>query len=131
MVCIHGLNEENCPICRISKYTYPSKYKHIQNLKKIENSLRESLVQYLRTNFKQNHNLKENLPSNNSFSDIKIANSFSKSPLINNLPEFNNTMFVKRMEEIKINNPNKYHLSKKMSLEKPDWQLKKNQKKES
>jgi len=127
MVCIHGLDEENCPICRMSKHTYPSKY--IQDLKDVENPLRESLKQSLRTDFKQPPNLKKKLTPKNSFSHIRGLTSFSRSPFINKLPEFKNTIFIKRMEEIDINNPNKYQLSKKMPLENPDWKLKTDRKK--
>jgi hypothetical protein len=127
MVCIHGLNEENCPICRLSKHTYPNKF--LQNLKNIENPLRESLEQSIRTDFKKPPNLKKKLTSKNSFFHLRGITSFSKAPFINELPEFKNTMFIKRMNEIDINNPNKYQLSKKIPLESPDWKLKTEQKK--
>jgi hypothetical protein len=122
-ICIHGLNSVNCPICRIEKHTYPDQ--HLKNIKNKDNPLLESLHQSVNIDIIENTPMKNKLDQKGPISDLKIITPHVHSPLVKKLPDFKNRIFMKRMEEIKQNNPDKFGISKKISLKSPKWKLKK------
>ncbi len=117
MTCIHGLDEINCPTCRILRSTAPKGLLSIKRLafSRIENPF-----------FKKNAKLKKEISK-----DIipKKLNGFSttlqKPPLINQIPEFQNRLFLERTKEIAISKDDTFGISKKIQLESSEWKFEK------
>ncbi|MFW9785416.1 MAG: hypothetical protein ACFFFB_24255 [Candidatus Heimdallarchaeota archaeon] len=118
MACIHGLDENSCPTCRISKSTLPndikSKLKE-QNLKiespffNNENRLNQKISRDLTTkSFKLNHSLPIAIP---------------KPVFINEIPYFENKLFLNRLKELDLKREDNFGISKKIPLESPEWQF--------
>lgn len=121
MVCKHGLDEINCPICRISVNTRPANdlnlemlninplktenpffKKHITNKKKLERKV-----------FHIQNTLKPNL--------IHKIPEINK---VNQVPDFGNKIFNEQLENMDISKSDKFGISKKISLTKPELDLK-------
>ncbi len=121
MICKHGLDEINCPICRISVSTRPANdlnlemlninplktenpfyKKHITNKKKLERNV-----------FHIQNTLKPNL--------IHKIPEINK---VNQIPDFGNKIFNEQLENIDISKSDKFGISKKISLTKPELDLK-------
>jgi hypothetical protein len=120
MPCIHGLEEENCPTCRILKSTLPTEGLLTQKsqIPEISNSL-----------FKENRSLDEKVKK-----DIlqvrpevtpDLLNRIPQPSFINDLPRFGNQLFQERIRELDITKEDIFGITKKMGLEKPNLRLKK------
>ncbi len=119
MTCIHGLDEINCPTCRISRSTLP--------IKKLK-AKRERFVKIENQYFKKNSHLKEELeneltnkrinPTHNKF------NLIPKPKLINEIPDFKNKMFLERLKELDLDKGDILGIPKKIPLENPEWKFK-------
>ncbi|MFX1323400.1 MAG: hypothetical protein ACFE8N_00475 [Promethearchaeota archaeon] len=119
MPCVHGLDEINCPTCRISKSTLPNDIKSKlkkQNLKIVtpffnnENRLNQKISRDLTAkSFKLNHSSPNTIP---------------KPVFINEIPNFENKMFLNRLKELDLTREDNFGISKKIPLESPEWQFK-------
>ncbi|TXT65811.1 MAG: hypothetical protein BAJALOKI1v1_380019 [Promethearchaeota archaeon] len=127
MICIHGLIDINCPTCRMSAHTYPNMQIHDTRDKK--NDLANLLFRPLNIEGEKRATLQEKMPKNNRLQKFRELTPISKAPFINQLPNFKNIMFSKRMQEIRINNPDKYKVAKKILLESPQWKFNEKDKK--
>ncbi len=121
MTCIHGLDENNCPTCRILKSTLPKNALNIKNkhLLKIGNPL-----------FKKNSNLKVEISKQLTNKKLNLTqnplNSVPRPPFINEIPNFENKMFLERAKELDISKEDSFGISKKIPLESPEWKFEKN-----
>ncbi len=110
MPCIHGLDDANCPTCRIIKSTVP----------KISPSFIEYNLNPENTLFKQRSLEKEeylkDLAPSNAISNLNPINIVQKPNLLNELPNFENKMFLDRLKEIDIAKLDTFGISKKISL---------------
>ncbi len=121
MTCNHNLDEINCPICRISNHTNP------------ESLLRENLIgkkplflknQLFKDNIDKNLHLKEKILNNSDrFPKLNNLNPIEKITFLNEIPVFKNKMFLERLKEIDLKNPDKFGISKKIALESPEWKF--------
>ncbi|NVM38131.1 MAG: hypothetical protein HWN81_21235 [Candidatus Lokiarchaeota archaeon] len=116
MTCIHGLDEINCPTCRILKSTTPLKGLSPKNkdFLKIKHPL-----------FKNNRNLDEKLISEitSKKSGLCSPNFISKPRFINEIPNFRNELFYERVKELDLTKEDNHKISKKISLENPEWKF--------
>ena len=116
--CIHGLEEENCPNCRILKSTIP-----IQGL----TSQETRFVDFKNPLFKKNQNLDENLKGELIQKRLGVTtNSLNRIPqptLLNKIPNIENRMFVERFKELDVTKEDTFGISKKIPLEKPGWKF--------
>ncbi len=111
MLCIHGLDESNCPTCRILKSTVPLKG-----------------ISFKKTNFlnindlfsKKNINLEKKLKDEITSKKGSSVNSRINTLLINQIPNFRNEFFLKRFKYLDISKEDKYGITKKMHLENPE-----------
>ena len=114
MTCIHGLDEINCPMCRILKSTAPLKEFNQKNkdFLKIKHPL-----------FKNNKNLDEKLISEITAkkTGLHSPNFISKPHFINEIPNFRNELFYERVKELDLTKEDNFNISKKISLENPEW----------
>lgn len=120
LICIHGLDETNCPTCRIIRSTLPINFLDTKDnaFLKIENPL-----------FKKNYRddqeiLKELLPKKVN-SNSNLINLISRPNLFNEIPNFKNKMFSERLNELDLTKFDKFGISKKTSLESPEWKFEK------
>ncbi|MFX1366626.1 MAG: hypothetical protein ACFFCE_16770 [Promethearchaeota archaeon] len=116
MTCIHGLDEINCPICRILKSTIPLKdiNPKSKNFLKIKHPL-----------FENNRNLEDKFISN--ITPKKTGQHFpifrSKPHFINEIPDFKNKLFYERVKELNLIKEDNYKILKRISLENPEWKF--------
>ena len=114
MTCIHGLDELNCPTCRIIRSTTPLHGISLKNtnfLKPNEIVSNKSL------------NLNEKL-----INEIKINKANSSPPnlilkpkFINEIPDFRNKLSLDKFKEFDIIREDNYRITKKIPLENPEW----------
>jgi hypothetical protein len=125
MPCIHGLDENNCPICRISTFTTPIGQEKFSNLYDNELKPKNPFFKDKINNVKGPSNiLKQNI---NSLNPNIVSTNF-KPTLINDLPDFKNKMFLTRLDEIDVSRSDTYGISKKIPLDSPEWKLNKKDK---
>ncbi|MHA1292838.1 MAG: hypothetical protein ACTSQJ_09250 [Promethearchaeota archaeon] len=122
MVCIHGLDEINCPTCRIIRFSAPI------NAIKIKNFHQHPL--------KLNDFMSINNLGNEKDFDKEIMNfkrifkapkekMFFKKPSFVELPNFQNNLFLERLKEIDIKKIDHFEISKKIPLETSEWKFEK------
>ena len=114
MPCIHGLDENNCPTCRL---TWASLPKSPLNTESMQNNFLkpEHLL------FKQDYNNKQELIKNITLKKSPLTpESISKPNLITDLPSFENKMFSERLNEIDLSKSDKFGITKKELLGSPE-----------
>jgi hypothetical protein len=116
MPCIHGLDEINCPACRILKSTAPLNGIRLKNsnFPTFNNSLT-----------RKSDNLEKKLIDEITLqkSSTYPPNLISKPHFINKPPNFKNELFLKRSKELDITNDDNYGITKKIPLESPEWKF--------
>ncbi|MFX0000606.1 MAG: hypothetical protein ACFE9Q_03440 [Candidatus Hodarchaeota archaeon] len=118
MTCIHGLDETNCYTCRIIRSSVPLK------------GIRLKKLNFLKSN---NFISKKNIDLGKKMTDELISkktslnppNLISKPPFINEMPTFKDKLFLERLKELNIAKEDTYGITKKIPLEKPEWQFEK------
>ena len=118
LTCIHGLDEENCPTCRIIRSTLPRTKVEGSGLPdfKIKNpfykgdaSLNDKLSKEITTK-------KLNMPKT-------TLSPILKPTLITDIPKFENKLFSERLTELDISKEDNFKISKKIPLENPNWKF--------
>ncbi len=123
MPCVHGLDENNCPTCRIIKSTLPF------NSPK---SIKSPALKIVSPFFNRDNRLQEMLSKDITAKKFNIThpsiNVISKPPFLNETPHFEphfeNKIFLERAKELDISKDDNYGISKKIQLESPEWQFK-------
>ena len=122
MPCIHGLDDINCPTCRIMKFSLPKNNNKINEL--YTNSLKLESP-FFKLNSKENENfvneIKPILPDLHKNSINRILTP----RLLNKLPSFENKMLLERLGEIEVSKSDVFNLSETSSLANPEWKVKK------
>ncbi len=120
MSCIHGLDNNNCPICRISKSTIPNT-PIAKNSIKIENLRPENpFFKNYSENKKQSEEI---LTKNNTLLKPNLINPLPVPNLINKIPNFENKDFMKKLDELDLKGLDPHGISKKIKLESPTVKL--------
>ncbi len=118
MPCIHGLDEINCPACRIIRSSLPKGSAKISEL--YSNPLK-SEPPFLQSKMKENEpliNEKEpNLPDLHKTS----INVISTPNLLNKLPSFENKMLKERLDQIEVSKSEILKISGINALASPEW----------
>jgi len=120
LICIHGLDEMNCPTCRIIKSTLPKNILDTNNnaFLKIENPL-------FRKNYRDDQEIFKELLPKKVNSNSNPINLISRPNLINEIPNFKNKMFSERLNELDLTKFDKFGICKKSPLESPEWKFEK------
>ena len=118
MTCIHGLDEINCPTCTIMRSTMPFKKVHEkkENFLKIENP-------FLKKNSRLKEEFVKELTKNRITPQFTPLYSIPKPRLIDEIPNFENRMFFKRIEDLNIDNRDLLGFPKKIPLVNPEWKF--------
>lgn len=118
MSCIHGLEEGNCPDCRILKSTMPFKGLNPQETR---------LINITNSLFQKNRNLDERVKKDLLMRRLDLTpNLLNRVPhptLINDIPKFENRVFLKRINELDITKEDVFGITKKIPLEQPGWRF--------
>ncbi|MFX1377949.1 MAG: hypothetical protein ACFFA4_02550 [Promethearchaeota archaeon] len=116
MPCIHGLDEINCPTCRILKSTAPLNGIKLKNLTfpTANNSLSRKNIN-LEKKILDEITIKKRNPSPPTI--------ISKPSFINEIPNFRNELFLERSKELDITKEDNYGITKKIPLEDPEWKF--------
>ena len=120
MSCIHGLDNNNCPICRISKSTIPNT-PITKNSTKIENLRPEN--PFLKKHIENQKQSGLHLSRNNPLLNPNLINPLPKPNLINKIPDFKNQDFSKKLDELSLTGLDTHGISKKVNLESPTVKL--------
>jgi hypothetical protein len=118
MTCIHGLDEINCPNCRVLKSTMPL---HSISAKKI------NFPSLFKNAYQKNKELKKDIFNEIATKDkiLSPLNLISKPHFINESPNFRNELFLKRFKDLDIIKEDIYGFTKKIPLENPEWYFEK------
>jgi curved DNA-binding protein CbpA len=116
MPCIHGLDEINCPTCRILKSAAPLNGIKLKKLR--FPTFNDSIS-------KKNLNLEKKLIDEVSLKNriTRSPNLISKPTFINDVPNFRNELFLERSKELDISKEDNYGITKKIPLENPEWKF--------
>ena len=116
MTCIHGLDEVNCPTCRILKSTTPLKTPSLKNT---------NILKIEHPTFKNNKNLSQKLINEitSKKTGLNTPNYISKPRFINEIPNFRNELFFERVNELDLVKEDNHGITKKIPLESPEWKF--------
>lgn len=117
MTCIHGLDDINCPICRMDRNSEPK-----SGLKPSSPELKATSPQLLKDS-KKKYQLHSNLNPLKVKPNIKLINPPSNPLLLNQLPSFKNKLFQERLDALDLGKLDKFGISKKTTLENPEYKL--------
>ena len=120
MPCIHGLDRNNCPICRMTKSTVPrtlipNDTAKIENLRPENPFYKKYLVNKNQTG--------EDLTKTGKLLKPHLINPLPTPNLINTLPNFENNELIKKLDGLNIERIDVYGVSKKVELENPNLKL--------
>ena len=116
MTCIHGLDDINCPTCRIIRSSIPLKGISLKNTNFLN-----------ATNFlsKKNINLEKKLTDEITSKNVNVhpPNPISKPTFINEVPNFKNELFLERFKGLELVKEDTHGITKKIPLESPEWEF--------
>ena len=120
MPCMHGLDNNNCPICRMTKSTVPRNPINKDAAKNVNIRPENAFFKKYLSNKNRTHDF---LTKNNEFLKPHIINPIPSPNLINSVPNFEGIELKKKLDELDIERWDTYGVSKKTKLEKPDLKL--------
>jgi len=123
MSCIHGLDNNNCPICRISKATIPNTLIAKKSVK-IENLRPEN--PFFQNHIENKKQSEEYLTKKNTLLSPNLINPLPVPNLINRIPNFENKDFMKKLDALNLKGLDTHGISKKIKLESPTVKLDEN-----
>lgn len=118
MPCIHGLDEINCPTCRSIKSTLPNN--SLSNIKTPDIKIKSP---FFNQKTRINSQIAEELLPKRFKTITHPVNPIQKPFLINEIPNFENQLLRDRFQELDISKDDNFGISKKIQLEKPEWQF--------
>ena len=98
MLCIHGLDKNNCPTCRIIRSTMP-----INSISKIEindNKL-DPFNPFFDQNLASKKEFRKDLFSNQNKIQPDLIQNIPEPNLIGTIPNFENKLFLERLDDLK------------------------------
>lgn len=120
MPCIHGLEDNNCPICRISDSTLPIKRINENLMKKDDLN---SFSHLFNKKLSGNMDFIEDISVNRNNLRPNLINDLPKPNFINSIPNFANKLFLERIDNLSSEKSNNLGLTMKNSLKKPELNL--------
>ena len=122
MPCIHGLDEINCPMCRMTRGSLPKTSLNIE-------SMQNDILKPKHPLFRQDSSKKQEFQKQITLKRSPlIPEPVSKPNLISDLPSFENKMFSERISEIDLANTDKFGITKRISLGSSELSIKRKKK---
>ena len=102
MTCIHGIDEINCPICRLSRSTVPLNHINKIDLNKNNFVLKNPIFEKNRAHSETYHKdlVANKIPAPSLITQIPRPN------LLGEIPDFTNWLFNKRIHELNLEKSN-------------------------
>lgn len=122
MPCIHGLDDNNCPTCRIINHSVPNRLLKVREL--YNNDLKPAIPD-LNYNNSEKEDFINDLVSKNLKFNLNSINLTPKPHLINQIPNFENKMLSERLNEINLDKSDIFGISKKITLDSSELKVKK------
>lgn len=118
MTCIHGLDEESCPTCRIIRSSLP-------NVKLERRKMHDFKIKnpFFTTDASLNDKLSKEITTKKLNMPKTTGSPILKPTLITDLPNFENKLFLERLKELDISKEDNFKISKKIPLENPNWKF--------
>ena len=120
MTCIHGLEEENCPTCRLIRFNVPDAPITPDITRR--NVLKPDQSAYGKRS-SMRHGLLKELDSKSRVSPLHLNQVDVHPKILNSLPDFKNRMFLERLKNIDLLKKDEHGISRKMELENPGWKF--------
>ncbi|MHA1146702.1 MAG: hypothetical protein ACTSR8_00480 [Promethearchaeota archaeon] len=120
MTCIHGLDENNCPTCRIMAASLPKESLHLKNAHL--NELKPE-PPFLKINAEERKQFLNDLLPNNKIPRPIPINPIQEPNLITEKPHFQNRLFQERLKELDITKSDVFKISQKVKLENSQWKF--------
>ena len=120
MPCIHGLDENNCPMCRISKSMSPINQ---INEKRLDKNPSDKINNLFKNKLNRNIEFRDDILPHQKKFQPNLIHDFPKPNLINSIPNFENKLFIERAESLNLKKKNEMEFLRKESLEKPELNL--------
>jgi hypothetical protein len=116
MPCIHGLDEINCPTCRILNSTVP-----LKGINSKKTNFPKAIDLLSRKNIKHEKKLIDEIkiPKSNHNPPILLL----KPSLLNEIPNYRNELFLERFKDLDIGKEDNYGIMKKIPLQNPEWKF--------
>jgi len=118
MTCVHGLDDINCPTCRIVKSTLPNNF-----LNKLKSPNLKIGNPYFKSNDRLNEKISREITAKKFGTKHPSLNLISKPTFINEIPNFGNKMFQDRLKELDLSREDNFGISKKNPLRSPEMQF--------
>ena len=118
MTCIHGLDEINCPICRINNFSIPDNF-----LKVKENQIFRNDNPLFRKSSDIKQKLLKDLSPRQIKSPLEPWSLISKPNLINIHPNIKKSLFQKRLNELDISKSDKFGINKRIKVKSPEFEF--------
>lgn len=119
-MCIHGLVDNNCPICRINASTIPIESNKIKN---VHHNELKPYFHDSKLNSDITNNIVPKIYHHNDSLEMNVINPIPEVKILNKLPNFKNRMFLERLNELNLDKSDIFDLVKKESLESPEWKF--------
>jgi len=120
MVCKHGLDEINCPICRISTSTRPL---NNLNLEILNSNPLKTENPFFKKHITNKQKLERNVFHLQNALKPNFIHKIPEITMVNQIPDFGNKIFNEQLENIDISKSDKFGISKKISIIKPELDL--------
>jgi len=120
MICIHGLDKNNCPVCRVSINTRPV---NGINLDIINNNSLKPISPFFKQHFENKNKSDKELIYNQNIRNSTDMINIPKPKMPSQISNFENRIFLDKLEKININNFDKFGVTKKIPLEKKELNL--------
>ena len=120
MTCIHGLDENNCPSCRIMTSSLP---KNTSKINELYSNPFKSKSPFSQSNKKEDDNLINNKKKHLLDIHKTSINLISFPRLLTKLPNFENKMLNERLGQIELSKSELFNISKISALASPEWKI--------
>ncbi|MFX1343739.1 MAG: hypothetical protein ACFFBC_14765 [Promethearchaeota archaeon] len=118
MPCIHGLDEMNCPTCRIIKSTLP-----INSIKSMKSPALKIESPFFRSDNRLQDKVLKEITKNKMEINHPSLNLIPKPTHLNEIPNFENKILLERANELDISKDDNFGITKRISLENPEWKF--------
>jgi len=118
MPCIHGLDENSCPNCRLMKSSLPESQLNIKN---VYNHDLKPLSSKMAKNEREKKDFLFKLLPNSKIKELIPVNATPERLSLTDLPQFENNLFSRRLRELDLSKIDKHGISTNIKLTSPEW----------
>ena len=117
---MHGLDNNNCPICRMTKSTTP-------RTPILSNTANREILKpenpFFKKHLSNKNQTEDYLTKTNKTLQPNLINPLPTPNLINTIPSFESKELIKKLDDLDIKSLDTYGITYKVKLEKPDLKI--------